>query len=492
MPGTVIDTGTIAGATGASRAASSRYFVVGQAERGPTSGPVLCRSFADFVKVFGASTPYSTLWDDVRMFFAEKGSHAQVLRVAGPGATVGALSTALQDRATTPGNSLSVAAASPGAWSSRVSVQVLDGPTAASFRIQVLLDGKIVEDYAALTSPAQAVSQINSGARASGYIRVTDAGSVAAAPANNPKAIASPVTLTAGNDDRASVTAATYTAALDRFDDSMGDGAVAVPGMGSAVHAALLAHAALRNRIAILTSERGSDKATLLGQAAAQDNPRGGLFAPWVQIPDASGGTKVVSPDGYVAAARARAHDTVGPWRAGAGELSRAEFVVAPDQVFGQVDGDDLDNGKVNAIRTIAASTRVYGWRSLSNDPANYRMISAADVVNRVVTACKLALEPYVFAAVDGKGQLLSAMAGTLEGVVAPMAVAGGLFPLTTVRNGQTVVVDPGYKVDTGPSLNTTTSLSADQIRGTVGVRPAPTAALVLLTVNKASVTAAL
>lgn len=492
MPGVVITTGAISGPTAPGRAPASTYFVVGQAERGPTDRAVLVTSFAEFVRVFGDATSFATLWHDVRVFFAEGGTRCYVVRVVGDAAAVGALSTPLQDQATTPGSSLTVAAASAGAWSSTVSVLPLAGATPDTFRLQVLIGGKVVEDYGALRTPASAASRINDGPDASRYIRVTAAGSTAEAPLNNPKPLTTPVTLTAGADDRAAIVAADYIAALGLFDEGLGDGAVAIPGLGSAVHDALIVHADAMNRIAILASELGNDRGTLLGQAADLDAARAGLFAPWVKVPDGFGGTRVISPEGYVAACRARAHEAAGPWRAGAGVLAQARYVVAPDQVFSPVDGDELDAGKVNVIRSIGATTRVYGWRSLSADQQNYKMLSAADVINRIVTECRRVLEPYVYAPIDAKGQLLSAMAGTLEGVVQPMAMAGGLFARTEEQNGQMVEVDPGYRVVTGQELNSVASLANDEIRGAVAVRPAPTAALVMLTVNKASVTAAL
>jgi phage tail sheath protein FI len=491
MPGVVIETGAISGPTAPGRAPASTYFLVGQAQRGPVDKPVLVRSLAEFIRVFGEAASYAGLFYEAKTFFAEGGTRAYVARVVGDAATLGNLSAPLSDRAVTPGNSLSVKAASPGAWSSAVSVEVLDGNTTDTFRIRVLVGGKVVEDYGALKSPDAAVARINSGIDASRYIRVTPGGSTATAPQNNPKA-AAPVSLTAGTDDRASIVAATYVEALGLFDEGMGDGAVAIPGLGSTVHDELIEHATRFNRIALLSSERGSDKGTLLGQAAALDSPRAGLFAPWVSITDVGGGTRQISPESYVAAARARAHEAAGPWRAGAGELSQARSVTGPDQIFTPDDANDLDAGKVNVIRSIGATTRVYGWRSLASDQANWKMLSAADIVNRIVTECKRVLEPYVFAPIDSKGHLLSAMAGTLEGVVQPMAMAGGLFARMEEQNGQLVEIDPGYRVVTGAELNSSATLANDEIRGQLAVRPAPSAALVMLTVNKASVTAAL
>lgn len=492
MPGVSILTGTTAGPSAPGRAPASTYFVVGQAERGRADAAVLCSSFAEFTAEFGASTTYGALWDDVRSFFEEGGSRCYVARVVGDTATTGSLSTPLQDKATEPAATLAVAAASPGAWSSRVSVQPLAGATAGTFRLQVLLDGEVVEDYANLRSPADAVSRVNGGISASNYIRLTNSGSTATAPQNNPAPLGAPVTLTAGNDQRGTITTPDYVSALDLFPEGYGDGAVAVPGLGSAVHEALIAHADTYNRVALLSSERGNDKATLLGQAAGLDAPRAGLFHPWVKVPDAGGGAKVISPEGYVAGCRARAHEQTGPWRAAAGEIARGRRVIAPDQEFTPADANDLDAGKVNMIRTIAASTRVYGWRSLSADQVNWKMLSYADVVNRVVTECKRLLEPYVFAAIDGRGHMLSAMAGTLEGIVKPLADAGGLFPWVEDGPNGPTITDPGYRIVTGSELNTRASLGNDEVRAQVAIRPAPTAASVLLTVNKASVTAAL
>jgi len=170
-----------------------------------------------------------------------------------------------------------------------------------------------------------------------------------------------------------------------------------------------------------------------------------------------------------------------------------ARRIITPDQVFTPVDANDLDSGKVNMILTIAASTRLYGWRSLSVDQVNWKMLSYADVVNRVATECIRLVEPYVFAPIDGRGHLLSALAGTLEGIVKPFADAGGLYAWTESDGvGGERLVDQGYKVVTGAELNTRTSLGNDEVRGLVTIRPAPTAATVALIINKASVTAAL
>lgn len=494
MPGVDIKVGAVSGSTSPGRSPAGTYFTVGQAERGPTDKAVVLNSFSEFARVFGGPTAYSSLYDSVRTFFEEGGSRAIVRRVVGSAATAGTLSTPLQDKSATPVNTLAVAAVSPGSWSSRVSVLPLAGQTADTFRLQVLVDGRIAEDYNSLRSPQDAVAIINESGRASDYVRLTDLASETVAPDNNPKPLTSAVALTAGTDDRASIDVDDYVAALDAFPAGMGDGAVAIPGLGSTVHEALLAHAAEYNRIALLSSERATEVGTLLSQAAALDAPRGGLFAPWIRIPDASGvGGKVISPEPYVAAARARAVNMSGPWRAAAGDISRANWVLAPDETYTPAESNALDEGKVNAIVTRAGAVRNYGWRSLAVDQVAWQFLSSADLVNRVVVLAQAQLEQYVFAPIDDRGHLLSAMRATLEGIVKPIKDLDGLYPYGTTDDAGTYTeLDPGYKVVVDGSLNPRESLASNVIYAHLGLRPAPTAAMVYLTVTKAGVTAPL
>lgn len=453
---------------------------------------MLVRSFAEFEAAFGGRTTYSALYEDLKMFFEEGGTRAYVTRVVGSAATTGTLTGGLKDKTvSTPPTTLTVSARNAGAWSSRIKIQPLAGATAGTFRIRVFLTDaagvdKLVSEYTNLHNPQEAVSRMANDP----YVKVTDAGSASAAPTNNPVALGSPVALGAGTDDRGAVVAADYVTALARFEIGFGDGAVAIPGLGPSVHAGLIAHADANNRLALLVEERDADKGTLIGTAAVLDAQRAGLFAPWVMVPDAYGGSKVISPEGYVAASRARAHGASGPWQAAAGENSRARYVVGPEVAFSAADGEELNDAKVNVIRTIAGSTRLYGWRSLSADTANWQMLTGADVVNRVVTEAYRQLEPYLFATIDGKGHLLAKVAGTLEGIVLPMADANGLFPRYS-EDGETLL-DPGYRVNVGSDLNPVSSLALNVVLAELGIRVSPTAEIVQLTVTKAAVTAAL
>lgn len=487
MPGLVVTTGAVSGPSTPTTATSSTYFAVGMTERGPVDAPALIASMNDYAAVFGGATSYGALFDDLTTFFQEGGSRAYLARVVGPAATVGTLASPLLDQASgTPIATLNVSASSPGAWSVNVSVQVLAGSTASTFRLQVFYGGVLMEDYTNLSSPQEAVSKVNSR---SAYIRLADAGSATAAPANNPAPTGSAGVLSAGADDRAHVVTATYTGALNLFDVGLGDGAVAIPGAGPSVHSALVAHADANNRLALLTGEKGADVNTLIGYASGLDAQRSGLFGPWIRIPDGFGGTKTISPEGYVASARAKAHNSSGPWKAAAGEISKASYVVAPDQVFSAADGNNLDTNKVNAIRTVAGNVRLYGWRSLSGDFDNWAYLTGADTINRYVTAAIQRLEQYVFGLIDSSGHLLATIKGTLIGIAQPMADAGGLFA-SYAADG--TLIDPGYAVDTSSGINPVASLALNQVLATVSLRISPTAAAVLLSVTKAGVTAAI
>jgi len=489
MPGVKVSTGSVAGPSSIQRAPSGTYFAAGLTERGPVGGAITARdgitSMAAFTALYGPRPSYGTAWDDIRTYFEEGGGRLYFARVVGPAATTGALASPLVDGAGTPVSTMQVTARGPGAWSAGLAVEVVAGTIANTFTLRLRYQGVVVETYANLKSPQDAVARTQS----SPWVIVSDLGSVTAAPGNNPAPLAS-TALTAGTDDRASVTSAHYITALARFERSLGDGAVAVPGLGDGVHAGLIAHAAGTNRVTILATARSTSKDDLIDLAASYDAPHAGLFAPWVLIPNGFGGTRAISPEGYIAGVRARAHESVGPWQAAAGTVARARFVAAPDQVFDRPTADDLDTGRVNVIVSWAGGTKNYGWRSLSSDSENWGLLTGQDTLNRVVTLLEEVLEDRVFGAIDARGQLLSAIAGDIEGQLAPLAAVNGLYAMIDPNSGQ--VIDPGYRITVNSTNNPPVSLAANQVLAEVAIRVSPSAATVRLTVSKAGVLAQL
>lgn len=483
MPGVVVQTATRSGPSAPLRSPSGQFFIVGLAERGNTDAATLVRDMADVERYFGSRQAYGALYDQLKTFFAEGGLQAHAIRVQGPAASMGTL--ALVDRAAAPVPTLTINAASSGSWSSGCTVEVLNSGVPNTFRIIIRLGGVVVEDVANLVSPADAQTKFNT----SPYIRVTNMGSATVAPNNNP-AIVAETSLSAGADDRASITSTNYINALAKFPRGLGDGAVSIPGQtGATVWNALIAHAELNNRIALLASTYDETVPNLKTAAASLDSENAGLFTPWVGISDGASGIRYISPEGYVAACRTRAHEQVGPWRAPAGVLGKATTLVAVEKEYSTEDANDLDASKVSVIRKIANSIRLYGWRSVSNDVANYAYLKDRDLLNYLVVEAEVRLEDYVFESIDSKGHLLSTINAELVGMVEPIRMAGGLFGLDDADGEE---IDPGFRVETGNTVNTQSSLANNEIRARLLVRVSPTGGLVSLTIVKVGILAAM
>lgn len=483
MPGVTIRTETRSGPVNPPVPASGRYFVAGLLERGRTDVAQRVRSLAELEVLYGGRVAYGSAYDDLRVYFEEGGTEAYVIRVVGPAATLG--TRTLVDKAGSPLNTLRIDAIAAGAWSTGVTVQSKAGTTSGTYAL-VIVGPASTETYDNLTTPADAVAALASSA----YVRAVDLGSATAAPNNQPAVLAA-TALSAGADDRASITAAHMYGALDEFGPELGAGAVAIPGYASSlVGAGIIAHAVESRRLALLAPAVDSSIAEAITAADAilgdDGSEHAGLFYPWIRIPMGNSVTKLVSPEGYVAAMRARAILEAGPWRPPAGEVAVARFVVGAEAELTRAEGDELDEAHVSAIRTIAGTTRLYGWRSLSSDEDNYALLTGRDVMNVVAYDAEARLERHVFKPIDVKGQLLGSVAADLVGILDPMRQAGGLYP--RIVDGQQL--DPGYSVDVGPTVNSTAVLNSNTVAAVVALRVSPVGSLVDVTIVKAGLTA--
>lgn len=458
MPGVSIQTATRTGRTSVAKAPSGTAFFVGQAERGSVTTPVLITGLQDFEDIFGVRIASSHLHDTVQTFFEEGGSRCYVLRTVGSTATSGTL--ALVDAAAA--TCLTIAPASPGAWSSELSVVV----TATT--ITVLYEGVVKELFTGVTTADFIAAAIGSS-----WVTLT-----AGTSTLNP--VVGTFAVSAGTDGTPIAT--DYVATANLFDKTLGDGSIAIPGIGTAVHAGLIAHAKANNRIALLDMGQTDSIATLTAQATSLNSEYAGLFAPWVQIATDTG-TRFIPPVGYIAGVRNRVHEQVGAFAPAAGEIAVARFVVGLAANYSRADGDTLDAAKVNAIRLINGTIRNYGWRSLSSDAANYALLTGRDLLNRLVFSSESVLEQFVFKPIDGAGHLLSQINGSLIGVVEPYRQAGGLFELFNAITGERI--DPGYLVETGNNINSLADLAANIVKARLSVRIAPSAALISVTIVK-------
>lgn len=450
-------------------------FVAGLTERGDTVAPIVCRSFAEFTDLTGQRVTYGSLYDDAQTFFGEAGQtpcQYIVARSVGAAATVGTFT--LMDRAVAPVATLRVDAKDQGAWSSNVTVSVEDGSVTNTFTLRVFYKGSQVEKYTNLANPAAAVTAL----KISGYVRGTDLGSATVAPGNNPAVLAA-TALTAGADDRASVTAATHVASLNRLGPDLGPGVCYIPGQPySTALTGIAAHAAANGRIGYTAPAAGTSVAAASTAARSVRSTTGGervaFLFPWITVPDGAGGTRTISPEGFAAGRRAATIDEVGSWQPPAGHYGGARYASGVETVLTAANLNSLTDDAVSPIRLSGSGPRLADYRSISGDETDYRFLSVMDELNDIAFQCEQKLEPFEMLTVDGNGHTLALIYNEMKSVLAPIAAAGGLY---AKPNGNPP--DPGYSIDLGPSVNTTASLQAGQIRVAVAVRPPGVAELI-------------
>lgn len=469
MPGVIITTSARSGPTPSEPNASGQAFIVGLAERGSADEAVLVRGLADFEAKFGGRVSYSYLHDTVKTFFDEGGTQAYIARVVGAGATTGKVSlTGTQE---TPAPVLEVNASAAGSWSEGLSIVVEEGTLADSVTVGVNLNDQRVRTFSSITDLDQLISRINNDGT---YVTVRDLGAT-----DRTLPAVGTYSVTAGTDDRASITADGHVAALNRFSDTMGDGAVFAVDTTS-INDELIEHAVKNNRIALLFSENKDAGITDVGTLPNTD--AAGMFFPWVRVGDNSGSVRDIPPVGYVAAVRNRAHTQVGPWRPPAGEIAASRAIVGLSREFSRDEADLLDESRISVIRRIGNTIRLYGWRSLSSDVDNFGHLNARDLLNRVVVESSRRLEQFVFAPVDSRGHLLSTINSELVGILEPIRLAGGLYSLT---NDEGEDIDDGYLVDTSNAVNTIESLARNEVHARVSLRVSPIGALIMLEITK-------
>ena len=422
-PGVKISTSTLAGPTNRGTP-TARAFLAGVTERGPLT-PTSVRSIVAFNTWFGGLQSYSGhLYRAAETYFAEGGTELIVCRAVGTTPTLATLS--LVDRtAVTPLPTLKIDAANPGAWATGLTVAITAGRVTDTVTLAVFYGGVRVGYYRDKASVADLVAATVGDP----YVTLTDLGAASVGVTRLP-AIAAAAPLVGGADDRATVTAASVVAALNRAGLTYGGGAVATPGYNAtAVGDLLIAHCAANRRIAILAGDVDSEPSDLIDMATDLDTSGqyAGLFGPWLTIPDGSS-TAVVSPEGYVLGVRARILNAEGFWQVPAGTRAAARFARGPVTTYDAVAIDALADGKVCGITVIASDTVLYGWRSLSTNAEQFLLLNAQDVMNTLTALVEEVLQPFVFDTIDATGQPLGRVEGSLVGVLQPIADAGGFI----------------------------------------------------------------
>jgi hypothetical protein len=484
MPGVIVTTAVRTGPSTTNVAPASTFFVAGTSERGTTSEAQLVTSLAEFESRYGGYTASGTLHQQVQTYFEEGGARAYVGRIVGNSAT----NATLVLTGSAGGNAFTVNAANPGTWangSTGLTVTTTDGTGSAS-NFRLFLNGELVYQTGELATAADFVSAINNSSIATIYI---------SASVNTASATlgASASLQLSGGTNGSSPTDAQLVTGLDLFETNLGAGAVAIPGSYSTtIWDGLLAHAVDKNRIALLAfdptntvDESVTDAEDWIG--TQDDTEYAGFYYPSITMTGSSETSLTISPEGYVAAKRSIAHNSVGAWQAYAGLNSKANFVTGVATSIDKADGDTLDAGYINAIRVIQGSVRIYGARSASTDTTNFRYITARDMLNYIVTEAEKRLEDLVFSTIDGRRSVFGRVEARLIGLLEPLRYEGGLYEAFDVDGNQ---IDPGYSVLVTDALNPVTQLATGTVKAKVGVRVSSVADRIEVEIVKSNLTA--
>ena len=502
MPGVNVTTAVRSGPVGTGDIVAGQLFVVGETERGSTTEPTLLRSFSDYTTYYG-NYQSGSLYAHVKTYFDEGGSRCYVMRVPGGSAAAGSIT--LNDSSGSA--TLDINAKNVGAWSDNLKIQVAAADV-AGFKIKVVLDNELLLTTRDLTDVTDAINVLNASSVAHLLEAVDNTTS-----ANNPATAAS--TAMSGGSNGSAVTETDIQTALatdtTKLSPNLKSGAVAAPGRGHGdspssrvIYNALRDHAYANNRIALCDFASGESAANAKSKAAEYyaDSKAQYMAFYWPQIkvpvPNSSelatgtsalqGATLTISPLGFVAGARTRAvQQSGGPWRAGAGQISAAYTVKDLATDVTPATGDALDEARVNALRKIGTSIRVYGARSVSNDEANWRYITMQDTMNYITIGIEDRMEQYVFETIDGRGNLFGRIRGSIKTFLEPIRVAGGLYEAYDETGA---LVDPGYNVIVDGTINPATQLATGLVKAQVGVRVSGVADLIDIVITKSNLSA--
>ncbi len=495
MPGVKISTAVRTGPVSTGLAPASTFFIVGETERGTDTIAVPVSSLEEYTTNFGGYQANKYTYQQVRTFFEEGGARVVVARATAADATP-AIKALFANPAAAAG--ITLTAVGNGDWGNSLYVAVANNDD-ANFDISLYYGGTDVANIVAQTTGHQSLtSAVEAIENSSAFGRYCTAALTTGASASALLADLA-VDEFAGGDDGA-IGESDFTNALALFTEEFGAGAVSIPGIADGSSDATLwdaikAHCVTNKRIGILSLH--SDASVLAAIAAsegygASDNTNHeyvAMYYPWVKIPSGSGVNLTIPPDAYVAANRSKAHNRIGSWQPFAGVSTESSFVNGIATAIGRTDSQNLDNARMNAIRVINGTVRIYGARSHSTNLAQWRFITHRDTVNYVVERCEIALEPLVFSTINGRRTVYSDIGSALKGVMEPIRIAGGLFEGFD-QNGKQV--DYGYTIKVDDSLNPISQLETGLIKAQVGIRVTSIGDKIEVTLIKSNLTATL
>lgn len=460
-------------------ASTSNGFLVGVCRKGSVTEPIRAISLADAVDKVGerlAANPY--LYDAVDCAFREGASVIYVGRAVGAESA-----TASKEAVDAAGKkTLKFLAASPGEWGNSIKVEItLSG---GSITITVKEGSSTVETSPPLDTNSEAVEW----AKASTYVEVEDIS--AAESAGDAKTQS--LTLSGGKDDVAGTGTAQIEDAFDLLTKDLGPGQVAAPGFTSeAVHKALLTHASATNRKALLDDPIESSASELISHvtalrgATAKD---GCILGSWAVVPGVSLGTSRKVPYsgiqiGLIARSEGEGNN---PNKAAAGPRGKSRYATDLVTKFTDTERGELDEAGVITSIMVRGIITTYGNVTCVNQTTepNWKSFSASRLVMGVAAKANEIMESYDFEEIDGHGLVFKKLEGDLSGAACmPFYLANALYGQTPAE---------AFFVNTGPDVNTPTSIAAEELKAQIGIRVSSSASFLETEVVKVPITESL
>jgi len=453
----------------------STGFMVGVTEFGPSqpTSSDLVQNMDEFTTKYNPSgRSYNAgliMHDSAEMFFDEGGNRLFVGRVVGPAAAPA--SVALKDSGATL-TAITVTARGTGEWGNNLDIHVVTStqdPTVpvGAFRLQIwnritsqMLDASpdLVDAYAAISWAVGSIVQVTAGAST-----------------NDP--VGGTFSMAGGTNDVNNVTDTSWQNAFNSLSYALGPGILTAPGATASTVYNMAAEAARSQlRVALLDGPDTPIASTVIsasrGVADAErlHSRYAGMFAPWVIVPGSTSGTvRKVPPSPMVAGIFAR--NMASGYSANepaAGELGRLRQALLMTQTYTDSDRQNMNANGVNVLRDIYGIYKVYGWRTTADPINDPRWISLNNSImhRQIVSECNAVGERFIFREIDGQGHLIGEFNGALVGEVClPLFMAGSLYGAAP---------EDAFKVDTGPSVNTDTTISNNELHAVVSVRMAP------------------
>lgn len=460
-------------------ASTSNGFLVGVCQKGPTTTPIKAISLADAIDSIGerlSANPF--LFDAIDCAFREGASVIYIARAVG--AETKTASVKAVDASSK--KTLEFLAKSPGEWGNSLKVEItLSG---GKITITVKLSGTVVETSPALDTNAEAVEW----GKSSEYLTIVDISSGETAG----DAKTQTVELKEGKDDATGVGTTQLETALGTLTKDLGPGQIAAPGFTTeAIHKALLTHAAANNRRALLDDPVETTASELVSHATALRGATarfGALLASWVTVPGVSLGTTRKVPYsgiqmGLIARSEAEGNN---PNRAAAGPRGKSKYATGLVTLFSDAQRSELDSAGVIASILVRGIVTTYGNVTLVNQTTepNWKSFSASRLVMGVAAKASEVLESYDFEQIDGHGYVFKKLQGDLSGAACmPYYLDNALYGQTPAE---------AFFVNTGPDVNTPTTIAAEQIKAQIGVRVSPTASFLEVEVVKVPTTESL